>query len=323
MANQTFTTTEVQVDLQNENQSLQNTNSITSSKNVETEVVQTNSTTHLQSHIDAKLYIDVHPDEVVSMTRSGNDMLVQLEFGELVVIDDYYLFEDNVSLFFQDHDAGLMWEIEPYPSLYDGSVDYIYHAITTADELAAAGLLSGTAATEAGLSAAGILGVAGVIGAIGLAASSGSGSGGGGGGGGGEITPEPGSSDTQSASPQTARVQSQPRSATPAADEQSALDTISAYAEDPVNNPAPTEQDFVDAGVTGVTADNLDAVNAEVSNSITTNADSTTEVQVLTDSGIATQQAADQQAALDTISAYAEDPVNNPAPTEQDFVDAV
>ncbi|WP_339906760.1 hypothetical protein, partial [Pseudomonas guineae] len=95
------------------------------------------------------------------------------------------------------------------------------------------------------------------------------------------------------------------------ADQQSALDTISAYAEDPVNNPAPTEQDFVDAGVTGVTADNLDAVNAEVASSTAADANSTAEIQTLADSGIAAQQPTDPQAALDTISAYAEDPVNN------------
>ena len=60
------------------------------------------------------------------------------------------------------------------------------------------------------------------------------------------------------------------------------LEKIAAYA-DNNSNPVPTAQDYTDAGVTGVSAGNLAAVNAAVDAATGTGADSVTEVQALVD----------------------------------------
>ena len=89
-----------------------------------------------------------------------------------------------------------------------------------------------------------------------------------------------------------------------------ALAKIAAYA-DSDSNPVPTVQDYMDAGVRGVTGDNLAAVNAAVAAVSETEADETSEIQALAASPIA----------LVKISAYA-DSDSNPAPTVQDYTDA-
>ncbi len=92
-----------------------------------------------------------------------------------------------------------------------------------------------------------------------------------------------------------------------------ALGVISAYAADETSNPAPSAETYTDAGVTGVTAANLAAVNMAVAAVAREAADSTAEVQTLADGAIAT--AAATVAALGVISAYAADETSNPAPT--------
>ena len=59
-----------------------------------------------------------------------------------------------------------------------------------------------------------------------------------------------------------------------------ALAKISAYAEDD-SNPVPTVMAYTDAGVTGVTTDNLDIVNAAVAAASAAEADTTAEIQAL------------------------------------------
>ena len=97
----------------------------------------------------------------------------------------------------------------------------------------------------------------------------------------------------------------------PAINMAAALAKISAYAQD--GSPVPTVMDYTDAGVTGVTMDNLDIVNAAVlasSAALTT----TSAVQTLVDPAI------NMAAALAKISAYAED--GSPVPTVMDYTDA-
>ena len=72
--------------------------------------------------------------------------------------------------------------------------------------------------------------------------------------------------------------------------------------------------DYVAAGITGVTADNLSAVNAQVLAAATGGADTAAEIQTL-----ASQGALVQTAALDKIANYAG---NNPAPTVDDYKNA-
>ena len=63
-----------------------------------------------------------------------------------------------------------------------------------------------------------------------------------------------------------------------------ALTKIQAYANDNTN-PAPTVQDYTDAGVTGVDADNLDAVNAKVASN-TTGTDTLAQIQTIVTTAI-------------------------------------
>ncbi len=96
-----------------------------------------------------------------------------------------------------------------------------------------------------------------------------------------------------------------------------ALGTIAAYADDDQSNSAPTVDIYTTAGVTGVTADNLDAVNARVAAAEREGADTVPEVDALV--GLANEDiaaaAAAAAAALGTIAAYADDDQSNSAPT--------
>ncbi|XAT57634.1 BapA prefix-like domain-containing protein [Rhodobacteraceae bacterium IMCC1335] len=94
-----------------------------------------------------------------------------------------------------------------------------------------------------------------------------------------------------------------------------ALAKITAYAKDNTQ-PAPTVQDYADAGVTGVDAANLNATNAAVDAVAAVDADTVPEVQAL---ATAANTLADT--ALAKITAYAKDNTQ-PAPTVQDYADA-
>ncbi len=104
-----------------------------------------------------------------------------------------------------------------------------------------------------------------------------------------------------------------------AAAKATALAKISTYAGD-ASSPAPTLMDYTDAGVMGVSADNLEAVNAAVAAASTAaDADTLADIQALAAPAIMT--AAANMAALAKISTYAGDS-SNPAPTLMDYTDA-
>ncbi len=99
-----------------------------------------------------------------------------------------------------------------------------------------------------------------------------------------------------------------------------ALGTIAAYAEDDQSNPAPDAATYTTAGVTGVTADNLAAVNARVAGADREGADTVAELDALVT--LANEDVAAAAAALGTIASYAEDDANNPAPTVDTYATA-
>ena len=73
------------------------------------------------------------------------------------------------------------------------------------------------------------------------------------------------------------------------------------------SNPAPTLMDYTDAGVMGVSADNLEAVNAAVAAAASTAADADTLADIQSLAAPAIMTAAAKMAALDKISTYAGD----------------
>ena len=87
-----------------------------------------------------------------------------------------------------------------------------------------------------------------------------------------------------------------------------AISKISDYADDSSLNPEPTLQDYIDAGVTGVTSENLDSVNQMVDAASKVDADTVPEVQELVNKGLS----------LQTIANYADDS-SNPTPTVADY----
>ena len=99
----------------------------------------------------------------------------------------------------------------------------------------------------------------------------------------------------------------------------SRIDKWAADSSNPAN--APTVQDYVNAGVTGVTAANLGAVNNAVAAASAGQADSTAEIQALAAPAI--EAAAALATALSRIDNWAADS-SNPAnaPTVQDYVNA-
>ncbi len=109
------------------------------------------------------------------------------------------------------------------------------------------------------------------------------------------------------------------------------IDNITAYAEDQTN-PAPTVEDYSDAGVEGITSDNLDEMNALVATLTASDVDTLEEIQAIldeaglriadqSDSSTTTSLDNPQTIEIDNITAYAEDQTN-PAPTVEDYSDA-
>ena len=105
-----------------------------------------------------------------------------------------------------------------------------------------------------------------------------------------------------------------------AAAKMAALAKISTYAAD-ASSPAPTLMDYTDAGVMGVSADNLEAVNMAVAAAASTAADADTLADIQALAAPAIMTAAAKMAALAKISTYAGD-ASNPAPTLMDYTDA-
>ncbi len=103
-----------------------------------------------------------------------------------------------------------------------------------------------------------------------------------------------------------------------AAANMAALAKISTYAGDS-SSPAPTLMDYTDAGVMGVSADNLEAVNMAVAAATAADADTLADIQALAAPAIMT--AAAKATALAKISTYAGDS-SSPAPTLMDYTDA-
>ena len=95
----------------------------------------------------------------------------------------------------------------------------------------------------------------------------------------------------------------------------SALEKIANYAHDSSDNPAPSLEDYENAGVNGVTQSNLAAVNEIIDAATKPEADTTGEVQALVDG------AANKLAALAIIADYAESNTND-VPTLQHYLDA-
>ena len=68
----------------------------------------------------------------------------------------------------------------------------------------------------------------------------------------------------------------------PLTDEEVAIDKVKAYANDQTL-PAPTVQDYIDAGVTGITAENINAMNSAVAALTAEDVDTTAEIQAVVD----------------------------------------
>ncbi|MEP4890978.1 MAG: hypothetical protein ABJV04_13190, partial [Aliiglaciecola sp.] len=97
-----------------------------------------------------------------------------------------------------------------------------------------------------------------------------------------------------------------------------ALSKIAAYAEDNTN-PAPSVDDYATAGITGVTDDNLVAVNAKLDSVNGVDADTQAEVQALVE--LQAQEQATIDSAMDIIADYAADNSNTP-PTVDNYASA-
>ena len=89
---------------------------------------------------------------------------------------------------------------------------------------------------------------------------------------------------------------------------------IAAYADDASSNPAPVLADYVAIGVSGITADNLQAVDELIAAADKADVDTVAEVDALV---LAAQATLD---ALVKIEAYADDASTNPAPELADYL---
>jgi len=102
-----------------------------------------------------------------------------------------------------------------------------------------------------------------------------------------------------------------------------AVDIIADYAEDSASNPAPSVQNYADAGIVGVTADNIDAANDAVAKVSREDADTPNEIQDVlnnaTDQNDNPIPPAPQTTSATIINEYAKDPIHNQEPTVEDY----
>jgi hypothetical protein len=94
-----------------------------------------------------------------------------------------------------------------------------------------------------------------------------------------------------------------------------ALNVIEDYADD-ATNPTPTVNDYIEAGVVGVTADNLDAVNTAVEARVGEDVDTVDELQAIINGIVPSVNA------IDTIESYAQSDGTTTAPTTTDYANA-
>jgi hypothetical protein len=93
-----------------------------------------------------------------------------------------------------------------------------------------------------------------------------------------------------------------------------AMDRIEAYASNS-DNPAPTVEDYANAGIQGVTADNLNQINLAVAESEADDVDTVEEINAIVIN-------ITQITAMNRIEAYNASSSDNPAPTVEDYANA-
>src|SRR6195952_346013 len=132
----------------------------------------------LQLKQPAVVQMPVAPSQVASVSRNGQDLVVNLKNGEHVKVANFFNTSPDGAvsdMVFQSED-GTLWQAQYSAQSFNG---FTFDQISSIDEL-----IAGTGLVSGATSAWAIAGL-GLLGGGGVAAASGSGGGGGGGGGGG------------------------------------------------------------------------------------------------------------------------------------------
>lgn len=124
--------------------------------------------------------LPVRPEDVATVSRSGNNLIVTLKSGEQITIGDFFVVDATgaQSELVLEGDNGLLWQAN-YGEPFTG---FTFTELSAADELLLAGAVAGTAMPGWMLAALGLVGIGAGAAAAG---------GGGGGGGGGDGAPAP------------------------------------------------------------------------------------------------------------------------------------
>ncbi|WP_419740551.1 hypothetical protein [Ruegeria sp.] len=295
------------------------------------------------------LLVPLGPNVIARTFRQGDDLVIVYQDGRQVQIAGFFDTGDRV-LVAQDPESGDLFEVSLAP---DGSLigveprsvaDIAELLGATQEEVEALSAAHGadadagfadsdhvTLSTQSGVELAAInpgLVAAGILGAGAIAAIATSSGGSSSKSDGNNPTPTPDTTSTETTDPGTTPAQGpgggdadSDAATVTAIDRENALGDIAAYAEDQ-GNTAPTVDTYATAGVTGVTADNLAAVNARVAGVAREGADTVSELDALVTLANGDVAAAAAAAtALGTIVAYADDQ-SNPAPTVDTYTTA-
>jgi hypothetical protein len=125
--------------------------------------------------------LPVRPEDVATVSRSGNNLIVTLKSGEQITIGDFFVVDATgaQSELVLEGDNGMLWQAN-YGEPFTG---FTFTELSAADELLLAGAVAGTAMPGWMLAALGLVGIG--------AGAAAAGGGGGGGGGGGAPAPVP------------------------------------------------------------------------------------------------------------------------------------
>ncbi len=242
-----------------------------------------NNVTTILHNIDQPLTLNVTACDVSNYARKGSDLVVTMNDGTVILVKDYFDLPDPLPAFFvgKEHSGEELLVAELDKTTKEGPIDIVLSdasgfAIGEACLIPSNQAASTGAAEIAGLAVASAIGIAGLEQAFSNGDSRKA------------DTFDTNPNDSSAAEPTTLSSRN-------------AYTKIIAYSQDS-SNPSPSTEDYADAGISGVSANNVDQINAIIEAMSPGDIDSIGELQPLIDEYLVqankdTQAAAEQQAA--------------------------
>uniref|UniRef100_UPI0039C9C46C BapA prefix-like domain-containing protein n=1 Tax=Zhongshania aliphaticivorans TaxID=1470434 RepID=UPI0039C9C46C len=242
-----------------------------------------NNVTTILHNIDQPLTLNVTACDVSNYARKGSDLVVTMNDGTVILVKDYFDLPDPLPAFFvgKEHSGEELLVAELDKTTKEGPIDIVL-SDASGFAIGEACLIPSNQAASTGAAEIAGLAVASAIGIVGLEQAFSNG--------------DSRKADTFDTNPNDSSV-AEPTTLS----SRNAYTKIIAYSQDS-SNPSPSTEDYADAGISGVSANNVDQINAIIEAMSPGDIDSIGELQPLIDEYLVqankdTQAAAEQQAA--------------------------